>query len=70
MKDTKMKGVSYITNDRNEKTAVQIELKALEKHRESIEDLLDGIVAESRKDEKKVPLSEAIAKLKKSGKLK
>jgi len=44
-------------------------LKSIEKHQEAIEDLLDGIIAESRKNEEKVPLSKVISNLKKSGKL-
>jgi hypothetical protein len=64
-----MKGVSFVTNDKNEKIAVQIDLKSIEKHQEAIEDLLDGIIAESRKNEVKVPLSKVINNLKKSGKL-
>jgi len=64
-----MKGVSFVTNDKNEKIAVQIDLKLIEKHQEAIEDLLDGIIAESRKNEVKVPLSKVINNLKKSGKL-
>jgi hypothetical protein len=65
-----MKGISFVTNDKNEKIAVQIDLKAIEKHQEVIEDLLDGILAEARKDEEKVPLSKVITNLKKMGKLK
>jgi hypothetical protein len=64
-----MKGVSFVTNDKNEKIAVQIDLKSIEKHQEAIEDLLDGIIAEKRKDETKVPLNEVIKNLKKIGKL-
>ena len=65
-----MKGVSFVTNEKNEKIAVQIDLKAIEKHQQEIEDILDGIIAEARKDEKKTPLSKVISKLKKAGKLK
>lgn len=65
-----MKGVSFVTNEKNEKIAVQIDLKAIEKHQEAIEDLLDGIIAESRKSEVKTPLSKVIQNLKKSGKIK
>jgi hypothetical protein len=64
-----MKGVSFVTNDKNEKIAVQIDLKSIEKHQEAIEDLLEGIIAESRKNEEKVPLSKVISNLKKAGKL-
>ena len=60
-----MKGVSFVTNDKNEKIAVQIDLKSIE----NIEDLLEGIIAESRKNEEKVPLSKVISNLKKAGKL-
>jgi hypothetical protein len=63
-------GVSFVTNDKNEKVAVQIDLKILARYDEDVEDLLDGIIAESRKDEKKVPLEEVIKGLKKAGKLK
>ncbi len=65
-----MKGVHFLTNEKNERIAVQIDLKAIEKDQEAIEDLLDGIIAESRKGEDKVPLSKVISNLKKSGKLK
>jgi hypothetical protein len=64
-----MKGISFVTNDKNEKIAVQIDLKSIEKHQEAIEDLLDGIIAESRKNEVRIPLSKVISNLKKSGKL-
>jgi hypothetical protein len=65
-----MKGVNFVTNDQHKKIAVQIDLKSIEKYQEQIEDLLDGIIAESRKDEKKTPLSKVISNLKKSGKIK
>ena len=65
-----MKGVHFLTNEKNEKIAVQIDLKAIEKHQEAIEDLLDGIIAESRKEDEKVPLAKVISNLKKVGKLK
>jgi len=65
-----MKGVSFIMDEHNRKKAVIIELKAIEKHQPEIEDLLDGIIAESRKEEEKTALDKVIANLKKSGKLK
>ncbi len=65
-----MKGVSFVTNEKNEKIAVQIDLKAIEKHQEALEDLLDGIIAESRKDEEKIPVKTVIRNLRKIGKLK
>jgi hypothetical protein len=48
-----MKGVNFITDDKNRRTAVIIELKTIEQHQEEVEDLLDVIIAESRKDEPK-----------------
>ncbi|MBA2562646.1 MAG: hypothetical protein H0V14_06965 [Chitinophagaceae bacterium] len=65
-----MKGINYVTDDSNKKVAVQIELKLLQKYDEQIEDLIDGIIAESRKDESRKPLSEVIKNLKRIGKLK
>ncbi len=59
-----MKGINYVTDDSNKKVAVQIELKLLQKYDEQIEDLIDGIIAESRKDESRKPLSEVIKNLK------
>ncbi len=65
-----MKGVHYVTDASNKKVAVQIDLALLQKHQEEIEDLIDGIIAESRKEEKRKPLNEVIENLKKKGKLK
>ena len=64
-----MKGISYITDGQNHKTAVIIDIKTLSKHSEEVQDLLDGLIAESRKDEVKIPLSTVIKNLKKAGKL-
>jgi hypothetical protein len=61
-----MKGVSYITDDRNRKTAVVIDLK---KYAEIWEDFFDYLVVSQRKDEDKVPLEKVIKDLKKLGKL-
>jgi hypothetical protein len=64
-----MKGVSYITDGHNKKKAVVIDLKTIENNQEAIEDLLDIIVAESRKDEPTVSWEEMKKKLHKKGKL-
>ena len=64
-----MKGISYITDDKNRKTAIVINLKAFKKQEEEIEDLLDIIIAESRKDDKSIPFSTVVKSLKKKGKL-
>jgi hypothetical protein len=65
-----MKGVSYLTDGQNHKKAVVIELSTLEHYTGELEDLLDGLIAESRKDDEKVPLKTVISNLKKAGKLK
>ncbi len=49
-----MKGVYFITDDNNKKIAVQIDLKILERYEQEIEDLLDVIIVESRKQEESV----------------
>ena len=64
-----MKGVSFVTNERNERIAVQIELKTLEKHQEALEEYLDVIIAENRKSDEGVSWEQARKELKKAGKL-
>ncbi|MCF8450106.1 MAG: hypothetical protein K9G49_09580 [Taibaiella sp.] len=64
-----MKGVSFVTNENNEKLAVQIDLKTLGRQRHAIEDLLDIIIAESRADDEDVSWEEAKKQLAKAGKL-
>jgi len=63
-----MKGISYITDRENQKTAVIIDIKALSKYSEDVQDLLDGLIAESRKDDEKIPLSAVIKRLKRAWK--
>jgi hypothetical protein len=64
-----MKGISYITDGHNKKKAVVIDLKTIENNQDAIEDLLDIIVAESRKDEPTVSWDDMKKKLHKKGKL-
>ena len=64
-----MKGVSYLTDNKNRKKAIVIDLKALEKDEESIHEFIDVLVAESRKNDKLVDWEEAKRQLKKAGKL-
>jgi len=65
-----MKGISFVTDGQNKKVAVQIELTVLERYDEQMEDLIDGVIAESRKDEQRTPLNKVIRNLKQAGKLK
>jgi hypothetical protein len=64
-----MKGVSVLFDESRKKRIVQIDLDVLDKQREAIEDLLDLLVAENRKNDVMVPWADAKALLKKAGKL-
>jgi hypothetical protein len=64
-----MKGVSYLTDNKNRKKAVVIDLKTLEKDEESIHEFIDVLVAESRKNDKLIDWEDAKRQLKKAGKL-
>jgi len=64
-----MKGVNFITDEKNRRKAVIIDIKTIEEHQEDVEDFLDVIVAESRKDESKRSWDDVKKSLKKKGKL-
>jgi len=64
-----MKGITFITDETHNKRFVQIDLDKLEKYQDEIEDLLDVIVAESRKDEAEVSWEELKKQLRAEGKL-
>ncbi len=57
-----MKGKDFITNN---KLTLQIDLKLLEKRDGSLEDFIDGIIAESHINEERKSLDEVIKQLKK-----
>ncbi len=44
-----MKGVSYITDNKNLKKAIVIDLKTIEQKHEDVHEFIDVLVAESRK---------------------
>ncbi len=56
-----MKGIQYVLNDKDERVAVQIDLK---KHGDLWEDIYDSIVADSRKNEERVSLKDLKENLK------
>ena len=64
-----MKSVTFLTDKKNNRDILQIDLKILSKHPEEVEDLVDVIVSESRKNEKDISLEEAKKILKKNGKI-
>jgi hypothetical protein len=65
----KMKSVTFLTDKKRNREILQIDLKTLSKYPDELEDLLDVIVAESRKNEKNISLADAKKILKKNGKL-
>ena len=64
-----MKGVSFVTDSNDRRTAVIIDLKTIEKHQQDVEDLLDVVIAETRKDEPKRSWEEVKITLKEKGRL-
>jgi hypothetical protein len=65
-----MEGVTILRDETSNKRYVQIDLELITNHDgEEILDLIDVIIAESRKDEETVTLEEVTADLKRLGKL-
>jgi hypothetical protein len=61
-----VEGIQYVTNDNGKRVAVQIDLR---QHAGMWEDIQDAIVANSRRQEKSVPLERVKASLIKRGRL-
>lgn len=61
-----MEGIHFVTNDKGEKVAVQIDLG---RHGELWQDFYDALTIEERRDDERVPLSEVKKRLVRSGKL-
>ncbi|MFZ1692252.1 MAG: hypothetical protein WAT74_03555 [Flavobacteriales bacterium] len=64
-----MKGVTVLYDESRKKRLVQIDMEVVERKREELEEMLDLLVAESRKDDEMVPWEKAKGMLKKAGKL-
>lgn len=62
-----MDGILYLTDDDNKKRFIQIDIEKFGE--ELIADLIDGLVAESRKDEESIPFDKVVKELKEAGKL-
>ncbi|MFB9843249.1 hypothetical protein [Mucilaginibacter ginsenosidivorans] len=54
-----MEGVSYMTDHHNRKKAVVIDLKTIEQHEEDVHDLIDTLIAESRKNDELIDWEKA-----------
>ena len=61
-----MSGIQFVTDDKGRKVAVQIDLK---KYGALLEDFWDGLVSQSRRHEKGIPLEKIKADLIRSGRL-
>ena len=61
-----MSGIQFVTDEKGRKVGVLIDLK---KHRAIWEDFWDGLVSESRRKEKGIPLQKIKADLVKRGRL-
>ncbi len=60
-----MKGVTILFDEARKKRIVQIDLDVLSKDPEAIEDLLDGLIAEQRRNEPTVSHQALVRSLKK-----
>lgn len=60
-----MKGVTILFDEARKKRIVQIDLDVLSKDPEAIEDLLDGLIVEQRKNEPTVTHEALVRSLKK-----
>jgi hypothetical protein len=61
-----MTGIQFVTDEKGRKVAVQIDLK---KYGAVLEDFWDGLISESRRKEKGIPLEKIKADLVKRGRL-
>ena len=64
-----MKGISFITDEKNKKTAIVIDIKTIESKNEEVHEYLDVLIAETRKNEPVMGWQIAKKQLKKAGKL-
>ncbi len=69
VKTVTMRSVTILTDKKRNRNILQVDLKTLAKHPEEVEDLIDVIVAESRKNEKDISFEEVKKTLKKNGKI-
>jgi len=61
-----MTGIQFVTDDKGRKVAVLIDLK---KYGDRLQDFWDGMISESRRKEKGIPLEKVKADLIKRGRL-
>jgi hypothetical protein len=66
MENNFMTGVQFVTDEKGRKVAVLIDLK---KHGARLQDLWDGLISESRRRERGIPLEKIKADLIRRGRL-
>jgi hypothetical protein len=64
-----MYGVTVLTDEKKKRKILQIDIKEVAKNPDEFEDLIDALVAESRKNEPKVSWEDVKKNLRKRGKL-
>lgn len=64
-----MKGVTILTDEKKKRKILQVDIKEITKNPDEFEDLIDILVAESRKSEPKVSWEDVKKNLRKKGKL-
>lgn len=64
-----MKGITILEDRANKKRYLQIDISELDKRREQIEEMMDGLIAEQRAGQPTVSLEQLEKKLRKQGKL-
>ncbi len=64
-----MKGITILQDEERKKRYLQIDIAELDKRREQIEDVMDGLIAEERAGQPTISLEALELKLRKQGKL-
>lgn len=64
-----MKGVTILMDEKRKRKIFQVDIKEVAKNPDDFEDLIDVLVAESRRDEPKVSFEVVKKNLRKKGKL-
>lgn len=63
-----MKGVTFLKDESNNKRILQVDIREVSKNPSQFEDLMDVLIAEERKDEKRISWADAKKRLKKNAK--
>ena len=64
-----MKGVTIIEDKAKKRRYMQIDMKAVKDERDWLQDLLDVLISESRRDEERVPWTAIKERMKREGRL-